>query len=539
MKYFEKIKQIFSRKKDAEPQADEQLNIVKLIESYDESGKDQLIQSVDQSNRVHIRKRNTLYKRTRMSNFGLKLNRFYSQMPMWKIVTITIVTALIFGVISVFFVKNVGIYNFGLAAFGQSAAKIIVVNLTQKQVSAEVRNLIDQFIFWIAYIILSIPIFVFGYRRVGKVFTNITILFLAVSSLVSFGIGLIPGANNIYIIGNYSNTNVQSFLSDYKKPLSNIIPLQWTGADAGNTIALMLYSIVYGYMLAYIFAIIQIIGGTAGVTGVIGEWYANAKQKSFGAISGYMNIIIVFIAVAIGSWLPGSLLLQDAKVNMEAAQKSWDAGLNDIQHTANLTADDVVDKVKNLANKIYEAKGIKISEFVGFKNIDWHNAFTFLPKPEAVPNTDPVIYRYLDFANNVSLSKDFATAQQLFTKAWSFELYLSPNFIATILVNVVYIMMLDKLYPKFKLVRVQIFTQNAEKIRNMINNDNKIITGMTIFPAKGGYRGQDVQVITSIALFRHVLRIIKDVRSCDEDAFISISDIKSIDGNIYLPEDKF
>ncbi|MHA0272986.1 YitT family protein [Mycoplasma sp. 48589B] len=522
------MKNIFSKKEAKSENSELNKEMQNLVEEYEQSGTSH-----------HIQKTNTLYKRTRMSNFGLKLNRFYSQMPMWKIVTITIVTAIFFGIISVFFVKNVGIYNFGLAAFGQSAAKIIVVNLSQDQVSASVRNLIDQFIFWIAYIILSIPVFVFGYKRVGKTFTNITILFLAVSSLVSFSIGLIPGANEVYIIGNYSNNNVKNFLSEYKKPLSNIIPMQWTGADAGNTIALMLYSIVYGYMLAYIFAIIQIIGGTAGVTGIIGEWYANEKQKSFGAISGYMNIIIVFIAVAIGSWLPGSLLLKDAQTNMQATQEAWKAGLEEIQSKA--TTINTVEELKQdyvgmlvqnsegkaqwtgLIGEIQKNYGINLGNFNEYKNIDWTAAFA----------------NKSNLASYLSFSKDFVAADKLFNSAWSFELYLSPNFIATILVNVVYIMMLDKLYPKFKLVRVQIFTKNADQIKDIINNDNKIVTGMTIFPGKGGYKGEDIQVITSIALFRHVLRIIKDVRKCDENAFISVSEIKSIDGNIYLPEDKF
>ncbi|MHA3839206.1 YitT family protein [Mycoplasma sp. HF14] len=506
------MKNIFSKKEAKSENSELNKEMQNLVEEYEQSGTSH-----------HIQKTNTLYKRTRMSNFGLKLNHFYSQMPMWKIVTITIVTAIFFGIISVFFVKNVGIYNFGLAAFGQSAAKIIVVNLSQDQVSASVRNLIDQFIFWIAYIILSIPVFVFGYKRVGKTFTNITILFLAVSSLVSFSIGLIPGANEVYIIGNYSNNNVKNFLSDYKKPLSNIIPMQWTGADAGNTIALMLYSIVYGYMLAYIFAIIQIIGGTAGVTGIIGEWYANEKQKSFGAISGYMNIIIVFIAVAIGSWLPGSLLLKDAQTNMEATKKLWEAKLNALDTTSISEAAGLKEAVTQITAEINKANGIDLTVFNEYKNIDW---------TAALANKS-------NLASYLSLSKDFDAANALFNSAWSFELYLSPNFIATILVNVVYIMMLDKLYPKFKLVRVQIFTKNADQIKDIINNDNKIVTGMTIFPGKGGYKGEDIQVITSIALFRHVLRIIKDVRKCDENAFISVSEIKSIDGNIYLPEDKF
>lgn len=387
----------------------------------------------------HIVKKNTIYKRTKMSNFGLKLSSLYTNMPLYKIVLITIAVAIFFGVISVFLVKNVGIYNFGLAAFGQSFARLTKVLIKEGSMSSQVRNLIDQFIFWIAYIILSIPIFIFGYKKIGSLFTNLTVIFLVVSSVVSFSIGLIPGANDVYLIGDFSNKDVKDNLTEWQKPLSDLIPLSWSYKDSGNIISLMLYSILYGYLLAWIFAIIQIIGGTAGVTGVIGEWYANTKQKSFGSISGYMNIIIVLICVGIGSYLPGSIVLKDA--------------------------------------------------------------------------------------NN--------------PRAWNFELYLSPNFIATILTNVVYILTLNKLYPKFKLVRLEIYSQKWQEVQKVIINDRKIVTGITIFRAKGGFKGSDINVVTSIALFRHVLRLISDVRKVDKNAFISVSDVTSIDGHVYLPEEKF
>ncbi|WP_027121392.1 DUF2179 domain-containing protein [Mycoplasma leonicaptivi] len=403
-------------------------------------------------------KKNTVYNRTKMSNFGLKLNRLYTNLPAWKIVAITITTAVFFGVISVFFVKNVGIYNFGLAAIGQALSRLIVVSVSEDTFSIGLRNLIEQFTFWIAYIILSIPIFIFGYKKIGALFSNLTVLFLVVSSLVSFAIGFIPGANDVYLIGNFANNEVKSALSDYQKPLSSLIPLSWS--DGGNTLALTLYAVVYGYLLAWVFAIIQIIGGTAGVTGVIGEWYANTKQKSFGSISGYMNIIIVIIGVLIGSWLPGSILLTTAKNS-------------------------------------------------------------------ALQN----------FGEN---SEQYKQIAKLAEKAWTFELYLSPNFVATVLTNVVYIITLNKLYPKFKLVRVEIYSlKHSDEIAAVIAQDKKIVTGLTEFHAHGGFSKEKLSVITSVTLFRQVNRVIRDVRKIDEEAFISISDVTSIDGYIYLPKDKF
>ncbi|WP_322935808.1 DUF2179 domain-containing protein [Mycoplasmopsis felis] len=399
-------------------------------------------------------KKNTIYKRTKIANFGLKLNKLYSNISTWKLILITISTAIFFGVISVFLVKNVGIYNFGLAAFGQAFSRFLVVLFKEDQISVQLRNLIDQFVFWIAYIILSIPIFVFGYKKIGKMFSNLTVLFLVVSSVVAFSIGLIPGVNNIYLIGDFSNSLVKTSLEDYYKPLSSIIPLSWS--DGGNIIALFLFAIIYGYLLAWIFAIIQIIGGTAGVTGIIGEWYANTKQKSFGSISGYMNIVIVLIGVLVGSWLPGSILLQKA---------------------------------------------------------------------------------FGEQAKNNALTEEQIKIYKL---AWSFELYLSPNFIATILTNIVYIIVLNKLYPKFKLVRVEIYSmKHSQEIAIKLRDDKKIVTGITLFNGRGGFSYEYIEIVTSITLFRQVNRLIKDVRKIDQDAFISISDVTSIDGYIYLPQDKF
>ncbi|SYV96851.1 Uncharacterized protein conserved in bacteria (DUF2179) [Mycoplasmopsis edwardii] len=103
-----------------------------------------------------------------------------------------------------------------------------------------------------------------------------------------------------------------------------------------------------------------------------------------------------------------------------------------------------------------------------------------------------------------------------------------------------YIIALNKLYPKFKLVRVEIFSLNkSADIATIITQDKKIVTGLTEFHAHGGFSKEKLNVITTITLFRQVNRIIKDVRKIDAEAFISVSDVKSIDGHIYLPKNKF
>ncbi|WAM05102.1 hypothetical protein [Mycoplasmopsis cynos] len=114
-------------------------------------------------------KKNTIYNRTRMSNFGIKLSKLYSQMSTWKLVLITTITAIFFGVISVFFVKNVGDIQFWFGRiWSKIFARLVVVLFKEDQVSIALRNLIEQFIFWIAYIILSIPIFIFTTKKLER-----------------------------------------------------------------------------------------------------------------------------------------------------------------------------------------------------------------------------------------------------------------------------------------------------------------------------------------------------------------------------------
>ncbi len=267
-----------------------------------------------------VSKKNVNYKYTKMSNFILKLSRFYGPMPFWKLMLITCGLAIIFGIIGVFLVKNPGIYNFGLAAFGQAIAKLTVVLLRKvKAITPNISNIIDHALFWIMYLVLSIPIFWFGWKKLGKKFTLLTLLFLVVSSFVSFGLGQIPGVNKLYLIGDFNHPEISQNLKNHMidkhwngKDMWSQIPLDWN-KSGGNIIAQILLAVVYGVLLAYFFAIIAIIGGSAGVTGIIGEYYSVYKQKNFGAINAYINLIIILASVVVGNYLPSSLLLNDIK----------------------------------------------------------------------------------------------------------------------------------------------------------------------------------------------------------------------------------
>jgi len=49
----------------------------------------------------------------------------------------------------------------------------------------------------------------------GKKFTLLTLLFLVVSSFVSFGLGQIPGVNKLYLIGDFNHPEISQNLKNH------------------------------------------------------------------------------------------------------------------------------------------------------------------------------------------------------------------------------------------------------------------------------------------------------------------------------------
>lgn len=419
-----------------------------------------------------VDKKNTQYRYTKMSNFVLQLSRFYALMPLWKLGLITAGLAILFGVVGIFLVKNPGIYNFGLAAFGQAISKIVVTSLrSNASITKPIMNAIDHSLFWILYLVLSNPIFVFGWKKLGRVYILLSLEFLVLSSLVSAGLGQIPALNQFTLFGKFNHPEITENMkmalvnhagwnSENINDLIKLLPLQWN--DGGNTIVQILFAIIYGILLAYFFAIIAIIGGSAGVTGIIGEYMSVYKQKNFGTINGYINIIIILISVVIGTYIPGSMIASDFKT---------------------------------------------ISEISAVQS---------------------------------SLSSaELATVKEISSLRWQADLYFSPNFVSTYICNFIFVIYLNNLFPRFKIVQFKVYSHKMEDIRKAIITDKRTINSFTLQNGEGGYSGSKLQILSSITLYRQIPRLIKKVRTADADALITVSNVASVDGKLYIPEQKF
>jgi uncharacterized membrane-anchored protein YitT (DUF2179 family) len=98
---------------------------------------------------------------------------------------IAAIIGIVIGTLIQFLIKNTGLYNSGLSAITQGIARIsktIMLNSSDANIKGLAETMFNV-LFWGFYVVLNIPLFIFGYRKIGKTFANLTMLFVIVSNL--------------------------------------------------------------------------------------------------------------------------------------------------------------------------------------------------------------------------------------------------------------------------------------------------------------------------------------------------------------------
>nr|WP_307929961.1 hypothetical protein [Mycoplasmopsis bovis] len=129
-------------------------------------------------------------------------------------------------------------------------------------ITKPIMNAIDHSLFWILYLVLSIPIFVFGWKKLGRVYILLSLEFLVLSSLVSAGLGQIPALNQFTLFGKFNHPEITENMkmalvnhagwnSENINDLIKLLPLQWN--DGGNTIVQILFCNYLWYFTSLLF----------------------------------------------------------------------------------------------------------------------------------------------------------------------------------------------------------------------------------------------------------------------------------------------
>ncbi|WP_052664011.1 DUF2179 domain-containing protein [Mycoplasmoides alvi] len=417
----------------------------------------------------------TNVKRVRLTTSLLHFASFYELKNSWYRIFIIIVCALIQGFLSILLIQNTGLYNFGISSVTQGLARITYVQLSLTGAKIDI-NLIYQLVFWLLYLFINIPLIFFSWFKIGRRFTLYTTIYLVITNLFGFALGQIPGIEDLSLFTNVNNNAVHNLLLQAYKDNPNpvvinlfndkaflnslsFVPGLWeVNADVGRNVGLLCYGLLFALTSSFFYTIIFISGGSSGGSDFITQWYATKKYKSIATIIVYVNLITLLLGVLLGSYIPGSMILERFK----------DSGIGTGSYDTLLSG---------------EVKPITLDEL-----------------------------------------------------AWSVPIFFSPNIVGTLISLVLFSQIMNSLFPKYRLARVEIYTDKTMEIRNLMLNDDGHQHSLSIEDIRGGYSLDKRQVIVTISMYIDVPRLIRKIRAIDDKCLVSITSIRGIDGYIYLSE---
>ena len=118
---------------------------------------------------------------------------------------------------------------------------------------------------------------------------------------------------------------------------------------------------------------------------------------------------------------------------------------------------------------------------------------------------------------------------------WTFQNFVSQNLMSGVIYTIVVITVLNVLFPKDKVVKIQIYCEDVMAIRNYLYSVN-FNHSLTINTTTGGYSLQEKKNIEIICLYIEVPKIIRRLKEVKKDMMVTISPIKGIDGKLSVED---
>ncbi|QSF13496.1 DUF2179 domain-containing protein [Mycoplasma sp. Mirounga ES2805-ORL] len=135
---------------------------------------------------------------------------------------------------------------------------------------------------------------------------------------------------------------------------------------------------------------------------------------------------------------------------------------------------------------------------------------------------------------SINISSKINNEWYLSVKGWSVQKYFSPSFIAGLFMVLFNGWLLSTLFPKFKMVRVEVMSSQTEAIVNKINSLKSHKFTSSINTVLGGYSKQEQKSIIVICLFMDAPKLFEIIREVDPNAFITASALKKVEGYLFV-----
>lgn len=224
----------------------------------------------------------------------IRMGPFYKISKLWEKYLLIAILGCISSVVVWLLVQYTGVYSAGLSGVIQGLAKIVKIELDNAQMQ-DLAVTVYNAMFWGMYFVLNIPLLIFAYFKLGKHFALMTIVYIAFSQLVGFGLGYINDGQGIFIFANMSQIeNTPLFV-----PGVQLLP--WNSGN-GAIPSLFVYAAIYALVAGISNSIVYILGASTGGTDVFGFYFSKVKNKSIGTLLTYFNVGSLIIGVILGSF---------------------------------------------------------------------------------------------------------------------------------------------------------------------------------------------------------------------------------------------
>lgn len=373
-----------------------------------------------------------------------------------------------------------GLYPAGIGAFARFLSVI-----TSDTIS------LQSSLYFIYYFAINIPLIAFGFIKLGKRFTLLTVLYIGLQIGFDQVIQHLPYINptDFHVIVNYQ--------------LLNNNGISWN-----NSHWLFIFGLIAGLMLGFSYSIVYKLGSSTGGLDFVSVFLSTKFHKPVGALNKNINLVILFLVIMLNTAvMPISAINADIKIDviMNGKVGSWDNASDEL--LKNL----VTTYVNGMPNIIDEGDKVQLNDllisFLGMGN-------EFVGTKEELINTilqtfknnsgsvDPAINNHVfeQIVNGASLhgfdGKGLSSGDLFGIKV---RFILGPSLFASLVLILSSGFATNLSFPKFKISTFVINTNKSKEINTRLlelGYTNDVLHWNGINHVNGNYIHTDMLMIT-------------------------------------------
>ncbi|WP_339021627.1 YitT family ABC transporter [Spiroplasma endosymbiont of Atherix ibis] len=359
------------------------------------------------------------------------------------------------------------------------------------------RNQVDMqsSFYFIYYLIINIPLFIFGYIKLGKKFTFTTFLFVILQI----------GFDQIFQALPYINPKEFHLIVNFQ--LISRTPDSW------NTgIWLFIFGSLGGILLGFSYSIVYKIGGSSGGLDFLTVYFSNKSNKPLGSLNRKVNLFILACVIVLNTLIiPLELINSDIKIDI-------------LQNGNYINNQKLIESMWNYA--------MKNGDIIGDGITTNHPVFAAW-FPTGLPSTfTKDQYNYLvEFVCKNGYGTDLSNIDKGLVAKIKILFVFGPSLFASFTLVMCAGMSTNYFYPKYT-VRTYMITTNVPKEINKMLLDNgfqnDILTWDSINRINGNYLHRSVIMVAMSVMDWE--KIEKKVFMADPHAKVNAINTKTIKG---------